>query len=541
MATTTDALPIDLDASKQDDEPEHDLGQDEKTETLTPDTAVHVNAQISVDAWETTGLRNRKTSTNTNNADTPLAPWPAAPQMQMLPSISSSSYDNFEEDDCPATRAAAAVQVLANQPLQLDDEADQIIEHEGQERRLSRMDTAHTSHTSNHSSLDQWNNEESPNSNDVSPKRSNRSYPPDPDSFPNNNINLYTFSPTPTGRILTTLSEKCVPPHLHSTHGGSALAGFLALLLVTMSQYVLGPMRDAAALAVGVSHIPALTLASTVLALGSSVPVGWLFEAPDPRRRRVWKRMGLTRGETQGTSLALFYRVFGFLLWSYAVGFWIVERANKRKGVEDSVDMEGEVEEESLVGWVGILVVRLLHGFGVPVEHILNNFSEIVGECFGIPSFLASALALHKDASFASLFIQAFTVGVNKFASIIYIMFFLVVHLMKLHSLSLIWGVTTEAMEYEENTERRRKAMEEKKEEMMSMTKRSSAGGLVMCGSSGGFGKSHGDNAEKNPSNAEKNQQQGSGGSSKPSHSALRLKRLGFVGFGGTLGGILGR
>jgi hypothetical protein len=36
---------------------------------------------------------------------------------------------------------------------------------------------------------------------------------------------------------------------------------------------------------------------------------------------------------------------------------------------------------------------------------------------------------------------------VNKFGKVIYIMFFLVVHLMKLHSLSLIWGVTTEAMD----------------------------------------------------------------------------------------------
>jgi hypothetical protein len=293
-------------------------------------------------------------------------------------------------------------------------------------------------------------------------------------------------------------------------------------------------MRDAAALAVGVSHIPALTLASTVLALGSSVPVGWLFEAPDPRRRRVWKRMGLTRGETQGTSLALFYRVFGFLLWSYAVGFWIVERA-KRNDVEESANAEdSENNDVSISGWIGILSVRICHEMGLPVQSILDNATSLAGELFGIPSFLSSALQLHQNESIVSLFIQACTPAVNKFGSIIYIMFFLVVHLMKLHSLSLIWGVTTEAMEYEENAERRRKQMEEKEEEM-NMTKRSSAGGLVMLGG-GGFGK-----GQQQGNNAEKQQQQGNGGSNKTSHSAARLKRLGFVGFGGTLGGILGR
>jgi hypothetical protein len=234
--------------------------------------------------------------------------------------------------------------------------------------------------------------------------------------------------------------------------------------------------------------------------------------------------------------LALFYRVFGFLLWSYAVGFWIVERSAKR---DDSGDggagvngdsVNGGGNESSLVGWLGILIVRLVHGMGVPVEHVLEKSVNVLGECFGIPSYLVAALAAHKDESFTSLFIQAFTVGVNKFASIIYIMFFLVVHLMKLHSLSLIWGVTTEAMEYEENAERRRQAMEDKKEEMMSMTRRSSAGGLVLSGSSGGFGRSQGNS-----------QNSGGGSSNKPSHSANRLKRLGFVGFGGTLGGILGR
>ena len=98
---------------------------------------------------------------------------------------------------------------------------------------------------------------------------------------------------------------------------------------------------------------------------------------------------------------------------------------------------------------------------------------------------------------------------------------------MKLHSLSLIWGVTTEAMEYEENAEQRRAAKE--KEDLVRTT---SAGGLVMTGSPNKRDKSN-----------DCNNSQGSSkdGSSKPSKSSLRLKRLGFVGFGGTLGGILGR
>jgi hypothetical protein len=44
-----------------------------------------------------------------------------------------------------------------------------------------------------------------------------------------------------------------------------------------------------------------------------------------------------------------------------------------------------------------------------------------------------------------------------KFGKAFYVMFFLVVHLMKLHSISLMWGVTSEAMEYEEQAEIRAK------------------------------------------------------------------------------------
>ena len=82
---------------------------------------------------------------------------------------------------------------------------------------------------------------------------------------------------------------------------------------------------------------------------------------------------------------------------------------------------------------------------------------------------------------------------------------------MKLHSLSLIWGVTTEAMEYEEAAERRRNVMHNKGDQSSTVNASN----------------------EKQNSPSSKNK--------TTSHSALRLKRLGFVGFGGTLGGIFGR
>ena len=290
-------------------------------------------------------------------------------------------------------------------------------------------------------------------------------------------------------------------------------------------------MRDAAALAVGVRNIPLLTLISTVLALGSSVPVGWLFEAPDPKRRRVWRKLGLTRGETQGSSLALFYRVFGFLLWSYAVGFWMVERNSKEGSSQQQQGVSGgqEVTEESLGGWIGILTVRLLYSCGIPVERILDHLQHMCHICGDLPQHLSQSFTQHQSTPLSSLFVRALSTGVNRFGSIIYVMFFLVVHLMKLHSLSLIWGVTTEAMEYEENAERR-KHMEEKK---MGMGRCSSAGGLVL---GGGFGK---EEEQKQQQQQQEQSDEGNGG--KTSHSAVRLKRLGFVGFGGTLGGILGR
>jgi len=183
---------------------------------------------------------------------------------------------------------------------------------------------------------------------------------------------------------------------------------------------MLGPMRDAAALKVGVSYIPVLTLVSTILALASSVPVGWLFEAPNPDRKgRSWRdRIGLTRGETQGTSLALFLRCFAVCLFGYAFSFKLMDlwslSDTSGNGKKWNDDTDTDTEE--------ILNLKL-------------------GEGESIMAFVV------KIASFV----------MGKFGKAFYVMFFLVVHLMKLHSISLMWGVTSEAMEYEEQAELRAK------------------------------------------------------------------------------------
>ncbi len=343
---------------------------------------------------------------------------------------------------------------------------------------------------------------------------------------------FYTYTPYSfSGRILTSISCRFVPTHQQQTHGGSALAGFFALLLVTCANYMLGPMRDAAALAVGVSHIPALTLASTVLALGSSVPVGWLFEAPDPRRRRVWKRMGLTRGETQGTSLALFYRVFAFLLLSYALGFKLVDQFGKRGG---ETEMEADDADESAITVVATFFLRLVRGMGIPVTSMIASVEGFARDVLGFHQMIPSAtlsmsiqsvLESYSDESIPTLFLHACKCLVNKFGEVIYIMFFLVVHLMKLHSLSLIWGVTMEAMEYEENAEKQRASREPGRS-------------TTSFSSSSSEGQRPGGKERDGENN---NWDSGTKNGTKLSRSAQRLKRLGFVGFGGTLGGILGR
>ncbi|GMH84650.1 hypothetical protein TL16_g09984 [Triparma laevis f. inornata] len=129
-----------------------------------------------------------------------------------------------------------------------------------------------------------------------------------------------------------------------------------SMLLSTMAIHTLSPMRDASALTVGVENIPTLTFVSTLLALFT----------PDPKRRLIFSRVGLTRGETVGTSLALFYRLFICVLIFFSLAF-----------------------------------------------QLLGNRKEV------------------------------------------HAMFYLSVHLLKLHTISLTWGVAQEAMELEEeNLER---------------------------------------------------------------------------------------
>lgn len=241
----------------------------------------------------------------------------------------------------------------------------------------------------------------------------------------------------PATRLVFWISTKCFE---HEDFAVATWMGFWALHNVTCANYVLSPMRDAVALQVGVKNIPKLTLASSVLAFLSSVPIGWLFEAPDPGRRKLWKKMGLTRGETQGTSLALFYRFFALSVLSYAAGFQMMDLLRDGK-----------------LSWLPI--PRWLTAETSDPESCLATIWEWV-------PFL-----------------------VSKLGKVMYIAFFLVVHLMKLHSISLVWGVTTEAMEYEDVA---RKGQERK------------------------LGP-------------------------RPKVTRTRLQRLAMVGFGGTLGGIWGR
>lgn len=250
--------------------------------------------------------------------------------------------------------------------------------------------------------------------------------------------------------------------------------GFWALLNVTCANYVLSPMRDAVALQVGVQHIPKLTLASSVLAFLSSVPIGWLFEAPDPNRRKVWKKMGLTRGETQGTSLALFYRFFALSVLSYAIGF-------------------------QLVDWIHNGTLLSLISFVVPsawLESLTNSTATTTAASAGATTTMGTetiwSFSAMKGLVFSTLsgWIPYILSQLGQF---MYIAFFLVVHLMRLHSISLVWGVTTEAMEYEDVA---RKGQEQRHSNTAIVPKKK---------------------------------------------VKTRLQRLALVGFGGTLGGIWGR
>eukprot|EP00559_Dactyliosolen_fragilissimus_P000413 CAMPEP_0184873768 /NCGR_PEP_ID=MMETSP0580-20130426/42021_1 /TAXON_ID=1118495 /ORGANISM="Dactyliosolen fragilissimus" /LENGTH=738 /DNA_ID=CAMNT_0027376705 /DNA_START=1242 /DNA_END=3455 /DNA_ORIENTATION=- len=302
-------------------------------------------------------------------------------------------------------------------------------------------------------------------------------------------------------------------------------------------------MRDAAALAVGVSYIPILTLASTILALGSSVPVGWLFEAPNPERRgRSWRgRIGLTRGETQGTSLALFYRCFAICLVGYAIGFKLVEllRLEEQQTHHDQDhDLTNiilhknnvheqyhhlKLDEDNNNNNMQCTFANLDH-------HDCHQTNNIFYAIFYLKSYLASITNL-------------LSILLTKFGKFFYIAFFLVVHLMKLHSLSLIWGVASEAMEYEEQAEKReRKRYTEINFKQSKATEPKNCPNLIYSQQQT-LHQHHPQNTEITSDDANDNYASRTP-SSTPDKTGkgtrARLKKLAFVGFGGTLGGILG-
>lgn len=281
-----------------------------------------------------------------------------------------------------------------------------------------------------------------------------------------------------------------------NTYQGVAVAGFAAMLWVSAATSLLGPMRDAAALAVGVQALPNLTLASTLLALASSVPVGWLFEAPDPTltRRLVLRRMGFTRGDTHGTSLALFYRTFAILLIVYALVF-------------------------------------LLFTHPFCTSRLLSS---------------STATTVQRAANVA---------------------FFLIVHLMKLHSISLMWGVVGQALDFEEQAiqlhRRKQRALDtihrlkrhqlqQPQEQLLGHHKDSNAS-IASSASSNASAHTSQEEALQPLLTTRTHQQKYLTGTSKindttntakspnnTSTNRARISRLAFVGFGSTLGGIIG-
>eukprot|EP00978_Attheya_sp_CCMP212_P008035 scaffold18721_cov48-Attheya_sp.AAC.1 len=408
---------------------------------------------------------------------------------------------------------------------------------------------------------------------------------------------LYQYSmDSRTGRILTKLStllkymtskkknggeeDEEEEEGVEMRFAGSALAGFLSLLLVTCANYVLGPMRDAAALAVGVQHIPKLTLVSTGLAIVSSVPIGWLFEAPDPDRQRlVWRKMGLTRGDTQGTSLALFYRIFSLLLLSYALGFPLLDHYTTTLSSSTSS-------------------TTIADPIAIPIRMVASAAAAAVDDETCMTTWGGLWQVVRNVMSNLNSMVPQSVVFSNHLRTFFYVAFFLVIHLMKLHSISLIWGVTSEAMEYEEQAELRAQKKKQQQQNNQTQTQNQPpqdttdednnpahrhaahntqhasnkpvlssipSGRLVssdgMLSSSAALYPSNNNNDHSKPHPPPPTPQHphatisGSGSSSaqttstststksedkKGSKSRARLKRLAFVGFGGTLGGILG-
>jgi len=210
----------------------------------------------------------------------------------------------------------------------------------------------------------------------------------------------------------------------------------------------------------------------------------------------VWRsKVGLTRGETQGTSLALFYRVFAIFLVGYAFTFKVFELLGNTDIGGGGAGVDGREELSTSTGY--------------------------------------------------------FITILSKFGKVVYVAFFLVVHLMKLHSISLIWGVAQEAMEYEEQAKIREIKNREREMNIRGYGNcNSNVNGVGVCGMGGisqpttvanlshstAEGVVNTNGSSTNSIHQNKSDKSSSGGK----RSGIRLKRLAFVGFGGTLGGIFG-
>jgi hypothetical protein len=82
------------------------------------------------------------------------------------------------------------------------------------------------------------------------------------------------------------------------------------------------------------------------------------------------------------------------------------------------------------------------------------------GEEMHLLADLYQSFHFRQDERFFAFMSRVASKIMEKFGKFFYVAFFLVVHLMKLHSISLMWGVTSEAMEYEEQAELRQKRRE---------------------------------------------------------------------------------
>jgi len=341
--------------------------------------------------------------------------------------------------------------------------------------------------------------------------------------------------------LSTAAAEATTTTPTKTTHikHGAAFVAFLSLLLVTFANNMLAPMRDAAALALGVNHIPNLTLASTLLAFCSSVPMGWLFEAPNPDRKgKRWRdRVGLTRGETQGTSLALFYRIFAILLVGYALGFQLVDYVSQQQSPTQSFISTLEETESKQAIYIMSCFQGILkqQSQDIPTHGYTQSLIQSSSSSFLLPlsQILSTTSCLYHHIQYSYFTRAFFHQALSKFWAIFYIAFYLVGNLMKLYSVSLLWGVATEAMEYEEQAELRYINSLRISNKQNSLGRDVGGGGMTSPER-----RTHANNIN-NPLQSSTNQNPSKKGKGKQSRT--RLERLEFVGFGSTLGGILGR